>query len=96
MAIATRRPQGRYPRAAAHRGQGLRRRRPAEPTGLEKLVRAMLPGVAARKAAPGSRKGRAGGLALAAAAAGDAFKNRGKLARKRHDGDSAPPSTPVV
>ena len=41
----------------------------------------ILPTAAAKKAAPSSKKGKAGGLALAAAAAGMAFKNRGKLSR---------------
>jgi hypothetical protein len=59
---------------------GLRRQQP-EPTGLSKVMGA-LPISAARKATPSSRKGKAGGLALAAAAAGMAFKNRGKLRRK--------------
>jgi hypothetical protein len=89
--------QGRYARAAAHRGQGLRRRKPSEPTGLKKMLSAVLPAAAAKKAAPSSKKGKAGGLALAAAAAGVAFKYRDKLARKSGQGSvSPPPSTPAV
>lgn len=79
--------QNRYARAAAHRGQGLRRRRAPKPTGIKKVlgsVGSMLPGAAAKKAAPSSKKGKAGGLALAAAAAGMAFKNRDKLGQLRH------------
>ena len=86
-------PQGRYARAAAHRGQGLRRRRANEPKGMKKMLGAvgsMLPGAAAKKATPSSKKGKAGGLALAAAAAGMAFKNRNKLSQLRHrDGEGA-------
>ena len=85
-------PQGRYARSAAHRGQGLRRRRPNEPKGMKKMLGAvgsMLPGAAAKKAAPSSKKGKAGGLALAAAAAGMAFKNRDKLGQLRHRNDGA-------
>ena len=80
---------GRYARAAAHRGQGLRRRKPPEPTGIKKVLGSVLPGAAAKKAAPSSKKGKAGGLALAAAAAGMAFKNRGKLSELRHRDRSA-------
>jgi hypothetical protein len=96
MAATSARP-GRYARAAAYRGQGLRRRRPPEPTAVEKVLTAVLPAAAVKKAAPSSSKGRAGGLALAAAAAaGVAFKNREKLGRMRHKGDAAPPVAPLV
>jgi hypothetical protein len=104
--------QSRYARAAAHRGQGLRRRKPPQPTGIKKVLGSILPGAAAKKAAPSSKKGKAGGLALAAAAAGMAFKNRGKLNELRHRDSSAagtstapgvnnaagspPPATPSV
>ena len=50
---------------------------------------AVLPTTAAKKAAPSSKKGKAGGLALAAAAAGMAFKNRDKLNKLRRK-DSRP------
>ena len=89
--------QGRYARAAAHRGQGLRRRRTNEPKGVKKMLGAVgsvLPGAAAKKAAPSSKKGRAGGLALAAAAAaGMAFKNRGKLSQLRKKDGGEPTGT---
>ena len=73
---------------AASAGQGgfarsastLRRRREPEPSGLKKLAGGVRP---ASKDAPRSKKGKAGGFALAAAAAGMAFKNRGKLAQLR-------------
>ena len=72
----------RSPAAARGGGRtgGLRRRRP-EPSGFKKIAGSIVPG--AKKAAPSSRKGRAGGLALLAAAAGVAFKSRGKLAELR-------------
>jgi hypothetical protein len=88
--------QSRYARAAAHRGQGLRRRKPPKPTGIKKVLGAagsVLPGAAAKKAAPSSKKGKAGGLALAAAAAGMAFKNRDKLGQLRHKDEGAPTGT---
>jgi hypothetical protein len=85
--------QGRFTRPAStpRRGipaQALRRRQP-EPSGFKKLAGALVPAAAARKAAPGSKKGKAGGFALAAAAAGMAFKNRDKLARLRRRGSGA-------
>jgi hypothetical protein len=96
MATATRsQHQSRYARAASHRGQGLRRRKPPEPTGVKKVLSAVLPGAAAKKAAPSSKKGKAGGLALVAAAAGMAFKNRDKLTRMRHKDGATPPSSPT-
>ncbi len=96
MATATRSHQGRYARAASHRGQGLRRRKPPEPTGFKKVLSAVLPGAAVKHAAPSSKKGKAGGVALMAAAAGMAFKNRDKLNRMRHrDGGAAPPGSPM-
>ena len=102
--------QGRFARSSSVSrrslpGQGLRRRQP-EPSGLKKVLRAVTPAAAAKKAAPSSKKGVAGGLALAAAAAGVAFKNRGKLAELRHkdpepvtsgsDNTATPPGTPVA
>ena len=77
--------------------QGLRRRRQPQPSGMKKVLGAMLPTGAAKKAAPSSKKGRAGGLALVAAAAGVMFKNREKLTeqlRHRNSG-SAPDTTPT-
>ena len=88
--------------------QGLRRRKPPQQSGLKKAMSAVLPAAAAKKAAPSSKKGKAGGLALAAAAAGMAFKNRGKLNEMRRkdssatptptgvDNASTPPATPAV
>ncbi len=88
--------------------QGLRRRGQPQPTGLKKVLSAVLPTAGtAKKAAPSSKKGKAGGLALVAAAAGMAFKNRDKLSDlRRKDSDEAvtpvtnnaatPPSTPIA
>jgi hypothetical protein len=87
--------------------QGLRRRRQSQPTGLKKVMSALVPTTAAKKATPSSKKGKAGGLALVAAAAGMAFKNRGKISEmrgKQSDGGtpsgtsnaSSPPTTPAV
>ena len=88
---------------------GLRRRRQAPPSGFRKVMTTVLPTAAAKKAAPSSKKGKAGGLALVAAAAGMAFKNRdklGELRRKQTGGTSTtptsmndastPPATPAV
>jgi hypothetical protein len=97
MATSTANKPGRYARSSATRRptQGLRRRRQPEPTGLRKLVGAVLPVSAAKKAAPGSKKGRAGGIALAAAAAGVAFKNRDKLSQMTHrDSTAGAPTMP--
>jgi hypothetical protein len=85
--------QGRYARASAHRSQGLRRRRKAQPTGIKKMLSAVMPTGSAKKAATGSKKGAAGGLALAAAAAGMAFKNRSKLSQLRTKDAGTPPDT---
>ena len=64
-------------------------RRPAKPSGVQKLLGSVL--ARGAQAAPGSKKGKgkAGGVALVAAAAGMAFKNRDKLARLRRK--DAPP-----
>ena len=87
---------------------GLRRRRPPQEKGLKKVMSSVLPATAAKKATPSSKKGRAGGLALVAAAAGMAFKNRGRLSELRRKDASAaptdtsngsvatPPSTPAI
>jgi hypothetical protein len=81
------------------------RRPEPEPSGLKKVVGALVPTAAAKKAAPSSKKGKAGGLALVAAAAGVAFKNRDKISGRRKqsaaDGATAmknaatPPATPA-
>jgi hypothetical protein len=89
--------------------QGLRRRRQPQQSGIQKAMSALLPTAAAKKATPSSKKGKAGGLALVAAAAGMAFKNRGKLGELRRkdaggttttptavDSPSTPPATPAV
>jgi hypothetical protein len=91
MATQTRTRPGRYARTTStprrfSPAQGLRRRQP-EPTGIKKVVGKVVPAGAVKKATPGSRKGKAGGLALVAAAAGMAFKNRDKL--RRRDSTSA-------
>ena len=105
--------RGRYARSAStprrfSPTQGLRRRQPA-PSGLKKVVSSVLPTATAKKATPSSKKGKAGGFALIAAAAGMAFKNRGKIGelRRKQTGDtpatpaytdnaSNPPTTPAV
>jgi hypothetical protein len=69
---------------------GLRRRR-AEPSGIKKVMAAVLPTTAAKKATPSSKKGKAGGLALVAAGLGMALKNRGKISELRHK-DAGPPA----
>jgi uncharacterized membrane protein YebE (DUF533 family) len=75
--------------------QGLRRHRQPQKSGLQKAIGALLPAAAAKKAAPSSKKGKAGGLALVAAAAGMAFKNRGKLNEMRRKDSGATPTTPT-
>ena len=80
--------QGRFARSTSTPrrsgpAQGLRRRRQPEPTGVKKVMGTVLSAGAAKKATPSSRKGKAGGVALAAAAAGMAFKNRGKISGMR-------------
>ena len=88
--------QGRFARGAAtSHTQGLRRRRQPEPTGIKKVISGVP--AAGAKAMPGSKKGKAGGLALLAAAAGVAVKNRDKLSRLRGGKgtstiDSSPPT----
>ena len=92
---------GRYARTTAtprrlRPTQGLRRRRQPPPSGIKKAMTALLPTAAAKKATPGSKKGKAGGLALMAAAAGMAFKNRDKLGElRRKQGGGASPATPA-
>ena len=86
---------GRFPRSTptprrTAAGRGLRRRRQPEPSGFKKLIGAVLPAATAKKAAPRSKKGKAGGFALAAAAAGMAFKNRDKLGRNRSSRSDEP------
>jgi hypothetical protein len=85
-------PQGRFGRGgtAQRRGPALRRRREPEPTGVKKLIGALFPAAAGKKATPNSKKSAAGGFALAAAAAGMLFKNRDKLAQHRHKRTGTP------
>jgi hypothetical protein len=95
-------PHGRFARGTTAPGRrgGMPRRRPRpEPTGVKKLVRRLRPAAAAKTATPKSRKGVAGGFALAAAA-GMAFKNRDKLSKLRRNRpetrvtESEAPATP--
>ncbi len=91
---------GRFARAGgATRTQGLRRRRQPQPTGFKKILSAVVPSGAAKKATPSSKTGKAGGFALVAAAAGMAFKNRDKLSQMRHKDagtvGTTPPTTPT-
>ena len=85
--------QGRFARNAMTRTQGLVRRKPPKPTGMKKVtgvITAALPTAAAKKATPSSKKGAAGSIALLAAAAGMAIKNRDKLSRMTHRGGTDP------
>jgi hypothetical protein len=84
---------GRYARGAMNRTQGLRRRRRPQPTGVKGMLMRMPGRAAATRAAPSSKKGKVGGLALAAAAAGAAFTLARKGGRRP---SAAPPSTPAV
>jgi hypothetical protein len=92
---ANRAGPGRYARGAMHRSQGLRRRRQSQPTGVKGMLARMPGRSAATRATPGSKKGKAGGLALVAAAAGMAFKYRDKLGRKGAP-DRSPTTPPAA
>jgi hypothetical protein len=71
--------------------------RKSKRTGLAGTIAGMLPAGAAAKAAPTSKKGKAGGLLALAAAAGVAFRNRDKLtAMVGRDRDSQPREEPVA
>jgi len=92
--------QGRFARSTSmprrtSPSHGLRRRRQPEQSGLKKAMSALVPTATAKKAAPSSKKGKAGGLAFAAAAAGMAFKNRNKLNQLRRKDSGATPATPA-
>jgi hypothetical protein len=93
-------PQGRFGRGGTvqRRGPALRRRREPEPTGVKKLIGGLFPAAAAKKATPNSKKGAAGGIALAAAAVSMLVMNRDKLAQRRHKhtGTPATDSTPTA
>ena len=85
--------QGRFARNAVTRTQGLVRRKPPKPTGMKRVtgvITAALPTAAAKKATPSSKKSAAGSIALLAAAAGMAIKNRDKLSRMTHRGGTDP------
>jgi hypothetical protein len=99
---STRRPspnrqrQARFTRgtAAPARRTSLRPRRRSQPSGLKKLVGGVLPTGGGKRAAKSSNKGALGGLgaALAAGAAGLAFKNRDKLSQLRNRGQNSTPA----
>ena len=76
--------------------QGLRRRGQPQQSGLKKVLSAVLPAATAKKATPSSKKGKAGGFALVAAAAGMAFKNRDKLSELRRKDSNNTEVTPVT
>ena len=74
----------RFPRAGAPQARTGRmpsvRRKPPQKKGIASAITGLLPTGAASKATPSSKKGKAGGFAAIAAAAGVAFRNRDKLA----------------
>ena len=83
----------RFPRTGAPQARSGRmpsvRRKPPQKKGLASAITGMLPTGAASKATPNSKKGKAGGFAALAAAAGVAFRNREKLTamlKKRQGG----------
>ena len=87
--VQTMRPAGR-----------ITRRKAKQPTGIAGALARLLPTGAAAKATPGSKTGKAGGIAAMAAAAGVAYRNRDKLTamlnRKRASTESNPaPVTPA-
>jgi hypothetical protein len=69
------------------------RNKPKQKSGIAGAITGLLPTGAASKATPSSKKGKAGGFAALAAAAGVAFKNRdkigGMLGRKGGDAQSS-------
>ena len=68
-------PRGRTPQMPAR----FSRSKPKQKSGIAGAITGLLPTGAASKATPSSKKGKAGGFAALAAAAGVAFKNRDKL-----------------
>jgi hypothetical protein len=68
-------PRGRTPHMPAR----FSRNKPKQKSGIAGALTGLLPTGAASKATPSSKKGKAGGVAALAAAAGVAFKNRDKL-----------------
>ena len=75
------------------------RRKAKQPTGIAGALARLLPTGAAAKATPGSKTGKAGGIAALAAAAGVAYRNREKLSamlnRKRAGNESQAPVSPT-
>ena len=86
-------PRGRTPQMPAR----FSRNKPKQKTGIAGTLTGLLPTGAASKATPSTKKGKAGGFAALAAAAGVAFKNRDKLGGmlNRKGGDQRSPSQPT-
>jgi hypothetical protein len=64
---------------------------------MKKMLSTLIPGAAAKRATPSSRRGTAGGLAVLAAAAGVAFSQRDKLRRSgRGTNPTPPPGAPAA
>jgi len=86
-------PRGRTPQMPAR----FSRNKPKQKTGIAGTLTGLLPTGAASKATPNTKKGKAGGFAALAAAAGVAFKNRDKLGGmlNRKGGDQRSPSQPT-
>lgn len=75
----------------------LGRRRQPKKSGLSKALTGLMSAGAAKKAAPSSKKGKSGGVAMLAAGAGLAYKNRDKLAgllKRRRGSRDAPLTNP--
>ena len=86
-------PRGRTPQMPAR----FSRSKPKQQKGIAGALGGLLPTGAASKATPSSKKGKAGGFAALAAAAGVAFRNREKLGGllNRKGGDQQSPSQPA-
>lgn len=80
-ASRTRRPATgrRNPTSDLGLSSALRKRKTPKRTGVSKTLTGLMSGGATKKAASSSKKGKGGGLAMLAAGAGLAFKNREKL-----------------
>src|SRR5688500_1896692 len=99
----TRAPMRRTPTARTRPGTRTRQaparfgRKPKQQKGIAGALAGLLPTGAATKATPSSKKGKAGGFAALAAAAGMAFRNRDKLAGMIHrkGGDEQMPPEPT-
>ena len=73
------------------------RRKQPQKKGLATTLTGLLPTGAAAKATPGSKKGKAGGFAALAGAAGLAFRNRDKLTSmfgRKDEAQDMSPATP--